>query len=62
MKGEMLKVLHKSAPTKNGGVKITSGKPIEQKIKHGYADGRVRTITGDVWEVRRIGGKLETVR
>lgn len=60
MKGELLKVLHRSAPTKGGGVKIVSGKPIMQKITHVYTDGRVRTITGDTWDVRRVESGLET--
>lgn len=55
-----VKVVHQTVYDRNGRANLTSAKPIIQKIKHAYIDGRISTITGDVWRVVENPNKKES--
>lgn len=46
-----VKVVYTTQHDKQGNAKLISARPIVQKVKHHYLDGRVCTSTGDVWHV-----------
>ena len=61
MLGEKVVVRHKSVIKPNTGeVFLTLGREIEQTVAQQYMDGRIKTSSGDVWNVTRINGILHT--
>jgi hypothetical protein len=48
---QTVKVVHNTSYDHQGRSKLGSGKPVVQKIVHAYMDGRIRTSSGDCWDV-----------
>lgn len=62
-KGKVL-VKHTTTYDRFGRPKITSARAVVQKVQHRYMNGRVSTVTGDVWVVKKSDDKraeFETV-
>jgi len=54
-------VKHIASKTKKGISFIKEGRPVVQKIEAMYVSGKIRTLTGDVWEVIEKKGKHKGV-
>lgn len=54
--GKIVAVIHRSVfNEKKGKVEIVPARQLNQEIVAEYHDGRVRTISGDVWNVASSG-------
>lgn len=53
MKTVLVRYVSKTKP--NGDVSLTLGRSVVQRIRHIYDDGRVCTMSGDVWNVEPLG-------
>lgn len=56
---QTVKVVHKWTQDASGRARVENAKPIIQRIDAVYLGGKVRTISGDVWDVVPNDNKKE---
>lgn len=50
-------VKHRTIYSKSGEAGLTLSKGVVQGIRHFYLGGKVRTVSGDVWDVKKVEHK-----